>query len=104
MIEGKDVEDFIWIRMGPRRTAILNCMHGMKMPSELRKELRMNFSCVSRILKEMKSRELVEMLVVPNQRNRMYTLTKKGQRIQDKIIQEKEERVKEPVQREVLSF
>ena len=73
-----NLEIITWLKDGRQRTAILKVLSNESyLPSEIANKLSLNRASVSRILRQLKEKELVD-IVTGGGRTRSYFLTKNG--------------------------
>lgn len=68
------------------RQKIFLAIEGYKLPSEIQKKTNLPFSCISRTLKQLRERGLVQVEDLDEGRYRLYSPTKRGQIIIAVII------------------
>jgi len=76
--------DYCWIMVGSQRKKIIGTLNSEKLPNQIQKETGIRFCNVSRILKGMVERKLIECLDI-EKKYRLYRLTDKGYEIKGKI-------------------
>lgn len=84
-------EDYAFVTAGKKRTEVLKLLSFPRTPTELAKLLKVHANVISRILKDLSSRELVEQHELKG-RKKTYRLTKKGEfarKILDNLIEPK---------------
>lgn len=84
-MESHLLADFCWVMAGSQRKKIIKVLNSEKIPSQIQKETGIQFCNVSRVLKSMVERELVECLSF-EEKYRLYRLTSKGYQIKNKIF------------------
>lgn len=77
--------DLGWILIGSQRRKIINNFNSEKIPSQIHKETGIKFSNVSRALKSMVERGLVESLNLGSCNYKLYKLTERGVQVKNKI-------------------
>ena len=83
-----DWDDISFIVRNKNRKAVFEVLDKPKTPTDLSKELQINIGFVSNILIELLGRGLIECLSPNEKRNRFYRVSKKGQKIKEKIEKE----------------
>ena len=83
-----DWDDISFIARNKNRKAVFWILDKPKTPTQLAKELNINIGFVSNILIELLERQLIECLTPNEVRNRFYRISKKGQKIKEKIDRE----------------
>lgn len=83
-----DWDDISFIVRNKNRKAVFEGLDKPKTPTEIAKELEINTGFVSNILIELLDRGLIECLSPNEKRNRFYRISKKGQKLKDKIKEE----------------
>jgi len=83
-LESHLLADYCWIMVGSQRRKIMGALNSEKLPNEIQKETGIRFCNVSRILKSMVKRELIERLDI-EERYRLYRLTDKGYEVKNRI-------------------
>ncbi|MEK6935229.1 MAG: ArsR family transcriptional regulator [Nanoarchaeota archaeon] len=81
-------DDISFIVRNKNRKAVFNMLDKPKIPTQLSKELQINIGFVSNILIELLERKLIDCLSPNEKRNRFYKISKKGQKIKEKIERE----------------
>lgn len=85
-----DYNKLSYVLRSKNRQRMLIAMDKIKMPSQLKKELKMEDSNVARTLRDLKKEGIVKCLT-PNQKmGRLYTLTPVGEKIRKEIAEESE--------------
>lgn len=81
----KKIEDINWIKSGKYRLRVLNLLAKSPMlPSELSKLLQINRVSISRILKDLKTKNFVD-FVGHETRTRTYFLTEKSRKLVEEL-------------------
>ena len=81
-------DDISFIVRNKNRKVVFEVLDKPKTPTELSKELEINVGFVSNIIIELLGRELIECLSPNEKRNRFYKITKKGEKLKEKIEEE----------------
>jgi len=82
--------DYCWINIGSARQKIIKSLSSERMPSQVRDDTNLRFSTVSRSLRDLRNRGLVDVAELGDEKFRLYGLTERGQIVLDKM-QEKAE-------------
>lgn len=91
----KDSEKIIieFIRLSKNREAILKALQGETLkPTDISKKTNIHRNNVSRILSQLREKELVRLLNPENKRGRLYELTGYGEEILNLMKQDKTEK------------
>lgn len=85
-----DTELISYIKRGKNRRKVFMVMENSIMPSEISNKVygsssNTNFTLVSRALGELSEKELVKVVNPEEKTGRLYQLTSKGKKIQDKL-------------------
>jgi predicted transcriptional regulator len=75
--------DISFVNRSRVRKAILRSLQKPKMPTEIAKELDTNVTQISRALRELEKRELVECLTPEERKGKYYSRTEKGNHIEE---------------------
>jgi len=81
----KDWEAISFIKRSTQRKKVLNALDNPSMPKEISEATDIRQSHVSRALKQLKGKSLVEILNPEAKRGRLYQLTEKGEEILEEI-------------------
>ncbi|MBU2638783.1 MAG: winged helix-turn-helix domain-containing protein [Nanoarchaeota archaeon] len=68
------------------RRKILTALETNKMPSQLKKELKLEDSNVARALRELEKESLIKCITSPAKMGKIYQLTKEGKRIMEEAM------------------
>ena len=85
-----ELEDYSWIVRGKQRKAVIKAITYRKpqTPTELAHKSKLSLNHTSRVLSELKKKELAKCLNPKNKTGRLYILTKKGKVVKDKLIED----------------
>ena len=79
--------DIGYIKASKNRIRVFQLLaKGEKTPKELQKDLGLHFSQISRALKELKEREIVECLNEDSRMGKIYALSEKGKEIKHPVL------------------
>ncbi|GAF95619.1 unnamed protein product, partial [marine sediment metagenome] len=77
---------YSWVLRGKQRKLVVKHLDKPKIPSQLKKDCDLAISHISKILKELVSKNIVECLTPKIHMGRIYRLTKKGEFIRKELI------------------
>jgi len=83
-MEDDFLADYCWTAVGSQRRKVITVFNSERLPNQIQKETNLNFCNVSRVLKGMVERGLIERLDF-EEKYRLYKLTEKGEAIKNKI-------------------
>lgn len=89
MKKKKFIEDYSWVVRGKQRRKTILYVTDSQTPTQIAKKSGLSLNHVSRILNEFKKHKLAVCLNPKQKTGRLYTLTKRGKIIRDKILKTK---------------
>jgi DNA-binding MarR family transcriptional regulator len=87
-MSGIDWELYAWVMRGRQRRRVLAALSKPRLPSELKREAGMSLTNLSKTLRSLEDKGMVECLTPGNKTGRLYGLTEKGQAIREEMVRE----------------
>ena len=81
---------YAWVMRGSRRRRLLAVLNKPRLPTELKKEARASLTNVSKVLRAMQDKDLVQCLTPENKTGKLYRLTEEGQRIREQMLRKED--------------
>jgi predicted transcriptional regulator len=81
-----DWELYAWVMRGRQRRRVLEALSKPKLPSELKQGAGMSLTNLSKTLKSLEDKSMVECLTPGNKTGRIYGLTQKGRAIREEMV------------------
>ena len=81
-------EQYAWVMRGRQRRRVLEALNKPRLPSELKREAGMSLTNLSKTLKSLEDRAIVECLTPGNKTGRIYSLTEKGRAIREEMTRQ----------------
>jgi DNA-binding MarR family transcriptional regulator len=80
-------ELYSWVIRGSQRRKVIIALGKPKIPTEIKREVKMSMTNVSKVLKEFKKKGLVRCLTPDERTGKIYELTEAGRKIREKMIE-----------------
>jgi ArsR family transcriptional regulator, cadmium/lead-responsive transcriptional repressor len=84
-ITGMDYDALSFVLSGRLRQEMVKALKEPKTPAQLTKELQTQDSSISRTLRELEEKKIIECLFPERKKGRIYRLTEKGKQISGKL-------------------
>jgi predicted transcriptional regulator len=81
-----DWELYSWVIRGKQRRKVILSLGKPKIPTEIKSDVQMSLTNVSKILRAFKNKGLVSCLTPNSKTGKIYELTDKGKEIRDKML------------------
>jgi len=81
-----NIEKLSWVLRGKQRREIIKFMDKVQTPTQIAKRSRYSLNHTSRVLRDFVKKGIAKCLNPKEKTGRLYTLTKEGKEIRDKLI------------------
>lgn len=84
-----DYEKLSYVLRAKTRKKVILIMDKIRMPSELKRELKIEDSNIARTLRELEKEGLIKCLTPKQKMGKLYTLTTEGEKIRKEVIEKR---------------
>ncbi len=85
-----DYNKLSYVLRAKTRKKMVVIMDKIKMPSELKREMKIEDSNIARALRELEKEGIIKCLTPKQKMGKLYTLTREGEEIREKILDKKQ--------------